>query len=197
MIKRLLLAGAGAIARRHAHAARRLGRGVAVWRALSGYGDRAAQRGLTLALYPHVNYAVADVDHALRLCERAGHPNVRLTLPLLHRFARGGRGEEPGAVEALVARAAPSPHRVNTNGSRRAPFADGYFAATVEPVGRGTLRNGALADALDAVGYDGPVGLRGFAASGDAAAVLAESRSAWRAHEAAHVTNMAPTPLLP
>jgi sugar phosphate isomerase/epimerase len=134
----------------------------------------AAERGITLALYPHIRWWLERTEEAVRLCQTIDHPLLRMTFPAFHWYAVDGRD-----LPQRLAEAAPYLSLVNVCGSRRYDNGSGN-PATIEPLDDGELDVFAVLGAVRAVGFDGPVGIQGYSVGGDAYAKLRRSLAAFR-----------------
>ena len=134
----------------------------------------AAERGITLALYPHIRWWLERTEAAVRLCRAIDHPSLRITFPAFHWYVVDGTD-----LAGRLAETAPYLALVNVCGSRRYDNGSGN-PATIEPLDDGELDVFALLGAARAVGFDGPVGIQGYSVGGDAYAKLRRSLAAFR-----------------
>ena len=137
----------------------------------------AERRGITLALYPHINHWLERIEDAARLCAAIDHPLLRAVFCGFHWYAVDGKD-----LGARLELAAPYLHLANLCGSRRLGTGGGGggLPATLEPLDEGELDNFAVLGALRAVGYAGPIGVQGYSVGGDAYAKLRRSLAALR-----------------
>ncbi len=136
---------------------------------------RAAEdRGITLALYPHIWWWMERVEDAVRLCRVIDSPALRITFPAFHWYTVDGT-----ALGERLAEAAPYLALVNISGSRRYDNGSGN-PVTIEPLDGGELDLFALLGAVRDVGYRGPVGIQGYSVGGDVYANLRRSLAALR-----------------
>ncbi len=134
---------------------------AAVLGMLAEFAEVAAPRGITIALYPHAACWLQTTADAVRLVRRLDIPSVRVVFSGFHWFAV--EGKDPDAVIEL---AAPYLASANICGSRRGPNPMG-MPATIEEIDSGQLDNFNLLGLLRRHGYDGPIGLQGYAIGGD------------------------------
>ena len=134
----------------------------------------AAQRDLTLALYPHVNFWLERIEDAVRLCRAIDHPRLRMVFCGYHWYAVDGT-----RLSALLTEAAPFLVSANLCGSSRLTNG-GRMPATIEPLDEGELDNFAVLGALRATGFSGMVGIQGYSVGGDVYAKLRRSLAAFR-----------------
>jgi sugar phosphate isomerase/epimerase len=139
----------------------------------------AAERGITLALYPHIYWWMERTEDAVRLCRTIDSPALRITFPAFHWYAVDGTG-----LTGRLAEAAPYLALVNVCGSSRRDASGGGMPATIQPLDEGELDLFALLGAVRATGFRGPVGIQGYSVGGDAYARLRRSLAAFRDIEA-------------
>ncbi len=142
-------------------------------RAARKIADLAAQSGLRVALYPHINNWAERVEDAVRVVEKAGRENLGVTFNLCH-FLKVDK--EVNVIPALRL-ARPHLFFVSINGADR----DGQdWNTLIQTLDSGTydVRN-ALAE-LKRLDYTGPIGLQGFGIKGDVRENLTRSVAAWR-----------------
>jgi sugar phosphate isomerase/epimerase len=135
----------------------------------------AAKAGLRVVLYPHVNCLPATAEEAFELAEKAGRPDVGLTLNLSHELAAGNGTR----LAEIIRRVVPRLEMVTLNGAtdRPGPVWENY----IQPLGRGDYDVAALLRVLVEVRYAGPVGLQSYGLAGEPRANLETSMRAWRA----------------
>lgn len=135
--------------------------------------EAAKERGITITLYPHLQFWLATHDDAIRLCETLNHPSLGLTFSSLQWY--GGDGSKK--LSTLLRRAITWIHRVNLSGTRLSPL--GFFnTATIEPLDSGELDNFAIAALLARLGYRGYIGYNGWHEGGDPYVKLVRSLDA-------------------
>jgi sugar phosphate isomerase/epimerase len=142
--------------------------------------DQARPRGVRLALYPHTNFWLERIDDALRIADALDDPALGITVSGLHWYALND-----GDLDHQLARVGRRLFRAHVSGSRpRPPGQQAGLPVTVEPVGQGDFPLRAFHDALDRVGYAGPIGFVGHDMDGHPDDHLRQSLAAWRAVEA-------------
>lgn len=134
----------------------------------------AEPRGITVALYPHLNFWLERIEDAARLCRAVDHPLLRLVFTGYHWYALDGTN-----LDARLAAAAPYLALANLCGSRRFDNGSG-LPATIEPLDEGELDTFAVLGALRAAGYTGSIGIQGYSVGGDVYAKLKRSLAALR-----------------
>ena len=135
----------------------------------------AERRGLTLALYPHVTFWLERVVDAVRLCRALAHPALGLVFPGYHWYAVDGQ-----QLPAQLAEAAPYLRLANLCGTRRVEGRWSGMAPTIEPLDEGELDNFVVLGQLRAVGYQGMLGVQGYAVGGDVYTKLRRSLATLR-----------------
>lgn len=134
----------------------------------------AADREITISLYPHVNFWMERMADGVRLCRRMDHPRLRLVFPAYHWYVVDGTG-----LSEQLAEATPFLASANLCGSRRFNNGSG-LPATIEPLDEGELDIFAVLGALRATGYDGMIGIQGYSVGGDVYGKLKRSLTAFR-----------------
>jgi sugar phosphate isomerase/epimerase/ubiquinone/menaquinone biosynthesis C-methylase UbiE len=130
--------------------------------------------GVEIALYPHHGCWLETAEDALRLCERIGNPRLGLCFNLCH-FLRTGTEPNPAV---LLQRCRSHLFAVTLNG---ADLAGDDWHALIRPLGEGDFDLRGFFATLEAVGFEGPVGLQGFGIERPAREHLTASIKAWRA----------------
>lgn len=128
---------------------------------LTRLADAAAERDITLLLYPHALYWLERTSDAVRLCRAMDRPNVKVIFAAYHWYAVEGG---PGLPEVLDD-VAPFLGAVNICGSSIRPGA--HMGATLERLGDGELDAFDVLNQVRRVGFDGYVGLQGYSVQGD------------------------------
>jgi sugar phosphate isomerase/epimerase len=121
----------------------------------------AEQRGLRIALYPHLHHVTQTTAQVVQICEHFAHPGLGASFNGYHWYA-----SQEGELEQRLAAMKPWLMQVVTSGSALSQLGWGG-AATMEPVDRGELDNFALIAALNRVGYTGSIGVLGWDYGGD------------------------------
>ncbi|WP_411846311.1 TIM barrel protein [Roseibacillus persicicus] len=133
----------------------------------------AAELNIKVALYPHFGDDIATMDQALALVEEVNHPNLGVMFNLCHFM----RSESIDDLEAAIEKAGPRLFSVSTNGADL----DGKdWATLIRSLDQGTFPQERLLNALEKIGYTGPVGLQCYNVPGDKKASLQASIKAWR-----------------
>jgi sugar phosphate isomerase/epimerase len=121
----------------------------------------AEQRGLRIALYPHLHHVTQTTTQVVEICTHFAHPRLGASFNGYHWYA-SQEGELEQRLEALQ----PWLMQVVVSGSALSRLGWGGVA-TMEPVDRGEMDNVALIAALNRVGYSGSIGVLGWDYGGD------------------------------
>ena len=136
--------------------------------------EAAEPRGITVALYPHLNFWLERIEDAVRLCRAIDHPLLRTVFTGYHWYAVDGKH-----LDARLRETAPYLTLANVCGSRRFDNGSG-LPATIEPLDEGELDNFAVLGALRDAGYGGMVGIQGYSIGGDVYTKLKRSLATFR-----------------
>lgn len=140
--------------------------------ALRKLASEAEATGVEVALYPHHGFWLATLAHAERLAKQHAHPRLGVCFNLCH-FLREGRRDVGPALRALRERLL----AVTLSGADE----DGTdWSTLIRPLGEGTFDLRLVLRELDAMGYEGPVGIQGFGLAGEPRLLLLQAASAWR-----------------
>lgn len=140
--------------------------------------DMAKDAGLNVVLYPHADFHVERVDHALEIATATGRDNVGVAFNLCH-FLKVQPGDD---LAALLAAAKPLLWSVSLCGAD----ADGKdWRTLIRPLDEGSFDQAGLLRMLRGIGYDGAAGLQCYAIKTAPGEHLARSMAAWREHLAA------------
>lgn len=140
--------------------------------------NQAKQAGLRVVLYPHANFHIERLDHALRIAKATGCDNVGVAFNLCHFLKVQPKDELGAALEA----AKPLLWSVSICGAD----ADGTdWKTLIRPLDEGTFDQAVLLRCLRGIGFNGPLGLQCFNIKIDPIQNLARSMKAWIKHLAA------------
>lgn len=138
--------------------------------------DEAARQGLSVSIYPHVNFYVQRIDDAIRVIEQADRKNVGLTFNLCHWLKT-----EPGAdLRATLTRAAPYLNLVTINGADKQGQ---NWDRLIQPLGQGDYDVKQVLVELRRIQYTGPVGFQGFGIRKPSREILQTTIDAWRKYQ--------------
>lgn len=172
------------------------GRGVALWLGLTSKkfkpsdpaGDDIAMRrfgeiaapatanGVPIILYPHAGFWIERVDDALRFADKTGRADIGVMFNLCHFL----RLQDEGELTEVLGRAKGRLRCVSINGADSG-CRGGEWKRLIQTLDRGTFDAVIVLRALDAIGYDGPIGFQGYGIGGDAKDNLTRTMGAWRA----------------
>ncbi len=138
--------------------------------------DRAAEYGLSVALYPHTNNLIERVEDAVRIAVKSGRPNVGVTFNLCHWLRTDGTD-----LESTLKLALPHLLVVTINGADTGGKDWGHL---IQPLDAGTFNVEELLRELKRLGYRGPIGLQGYSVAEvhkmEPAENLRRSMKAWK-----------------
>ena len=142
--------------------------------ALRALGDVAAEAGVRISVYNHVNCWSESVPFIVELIKKLNHPQVGFNFNVCHWVkVEGARDPRP-----LLRENAAKLFCVTICGSEigAAQWTNGL----IQPLDKGTFDNRALLATLDEIGYRGPVGLMCYGVPGDPREYLARSMKVWK-----------------
>jgi sugar phosphate isomerase/epimerase len=140
----------------------------AVVRVLKRLLETAERRNITIALYPHIQCWLETMDDAVRVIQKVNHSLLKTTLSIYHWYITDGKN-----LEVTLEKVKPYLSSVNLCGVRKTnDDARGYRETVLDD---GELDNFVVLSALDRIGYEGSVGIQGFAICGDVYAKLERS----------------------
>lgn len=141
-------------------------------RVVGEIADLAAASGLTVALYPHAGFYVADIDDAMRVVNKLDRKNVGVTFNLCHELKAGNEARFGPLLETT----APYLRFVSINGADHS----GGWDKVIRRLGEGEFDVVALLGKLRAIGYSGPIGLQCYQVPGNTEENLAHNIETWR-----------------
>jgi sugar phosphate isomerase/epimerase len=143
-------------------------------KALREFGDTAAEAGVRVSIYNHVNNWTESLPFIIEVVRKANHPQVGFNFNLCHWLkVDGGQDYRP-----LLHENAAKLFCVTINGAQR--DAKTWTRGLIQPLDRGDFDNRALLATLDAIGYRGPVGLMCFGVPDEPRDHLARSMKVWK-----------------
>lgn len=166
------------------------GRETIVWLALTNAGasddtsvatirkvcDLAKANGLSVVLYPHVNFRTDTVKRCERLRELANRPGLGISFNLCHFLYQN----EDEKLEETLKSIAPNLKLVQVSGANCIPRDNPNMSQLILPLGEGDFDVGRVFRTLDEIGYEGPVSLQCYKIAQPAAEHLKTSMNAWR-----------------
>lgn len=148
-------------------------------RALRELGDVAAEAGLQISVYHHVNCWSEGLDFVTEVVKQVNHPQVGFNFNLCHWLKVEGARDYRPILRANAAKLFCVTICGAQIGSGR--WTDGL----IQPLDKGDFDNRALLRCLDECGYQGPVGLMCFGVPGDPRDHLARSLATWKSWQMA------------
>ena len=146
----------------------------AVVRFLDGALATCERRGISIYLYPHINFWLERIEDAGRICRRINHPHLGAVFCGFHWYAVDGK-----ELAARLNDAEPFLRQVNLCGSRRDPNGVGE-KATIEPLDAGEMDNFAVLAHLQRIHFGGLIGFQGYSIGGDPYPNLKRSLATFR-----------------
>lgn len=136
-------------------------------------GDVAAEAGLRISIYHHVNDWTESLLHALQVVRKTDHPQVGVNFNLCHWLKIDGDRD----YRAVLRENADKIFAVTINGAQlgSSTWTDGL----IQPLDRGDFDNRQLLATLQEIGYRGPIGLMCYGIQGDAREHLERSMKVW------------------
>jgi alpha-L-fucosidase len=120
---------------------------------LRDLGDAAAEAGVRISIYNHVNNWTESVPFVVEVVRKASHPHVGFNFNLCHWLKVDGEMD----YRPLLRENAAKLFCVTINGAQR--DAKTWTHGLIQPLDKGDFDNRALLTALNEIGYHGPVGL--------------------------------------
>ncbi len=118
-----------------------------------------AERGVKIVIYPHDSDYVESAEHAMRLIERSGHPNLYLSFHLCHEMRAGNAGR----MEAVIRRIAPRLQLASLSGTfTRVNDNAPTWEDAILPLDEGDYDVRSVYRLLRRYGYKGPIGLHTY-----------------------------------
>lgn len=135
--------------------------------------DKAKEAGLKVVLYPHSNFFIERVDHAVRIAKAANRDNLGIAFNLCH-FLKVQATDD---LTATLTEAKPFLWSVSINGADR----DGKdWNTLIRPLDEGSFEQAALIEILRKIDYEGAIGLQCFNIKIDSRQHLTRSMEAWK-----------------
>ncbi len=137
-------------------------------------GDLAAASGLRISVYNHVGNWTQSVPHALKIVQKANHPQVGVNFNLCHWLAVDGDKDYRPVLRA----AGDKIFVVTINGAIRG--SKSWATGLILPLDQGDFDNRQLLATLREIGYRGPIGVMCYGLPGDAREYLQRTMNVWR-----------------
>jgi sugar phosphate isomerase/epimerase len=140
--------------------------------------DKAKEAGLKVVIYPHANFHIERIDHALKIAKATGCDNVGIAFNLCHFL----KVQSQDDLSTTLAEAKPLLWSVSICGAD----ADGKnWDALIRPLDEGTFDQAALLKSLREIGYANSIGLQCYNIRIDPKQNLSRSIQAWKKYLAA------------
>ncbi len=134
---------------------------------------KAKAAGLKVVLYPHANFHVERLDHALRIAKASGCDNVGVTFNLCHYL----KVQPKDDLAAVLADAKPLLWSLSLCGAE----AEGTdWSTLIRPLDEGTFDQAGLLRNLSRIGFKGPVGLQCYSNKTPPTQNLTRSIQTWK-----------------
>lgn len=144
-------------------------------KALRELGDVAAEAGVRISIYNHVNNWTESVPFVVEVIRNVNHPQVGFNFNLCHWLkVEGDKDYRP-----LLRANADKLFVVTISGATMG--AKTWTNGLIRPLDEGDFDQRPLLATLREIGYRGPVGLMCYGVPGDPRGYLARSMKAWRA----------------
>jgi sugar phosphate isomerase/epimerase len=150
--------------------------------ALRKLGDVAAEAGLRVSIYHHVNDWTESLPFALKVVEKLDHPQVGVNFNLCHWLKVEGKKDYRPVIRENTKRI----FVVTINGAQLGT--NQWTGGLIQPLDRGDFDNRELLAAFRDAGYRGPVGLMCYGIPGDAREHLERSMKVWKTWQAEWAT---------
>lgn len=150
-------------------------------KALRELGKLAADAGLRISIYNHVNNWTEGLPFIFEVLRKVDHPQVGYNFNLCHWLKVEGEKD----YRPLLRENADKLFVVTINGATRG--AQAWTNGLIRPLDEGDFDHRQLLTTLREVGYGGPIGLMCFGVPGDPREHLGRSLKAWRALQASDV----------
>ena len=137
-------------------------------------GDIAAQAGVRVSVYNHVNNWTERVPFALEVVKKVNHPAVGANFNLCHWLKIEGNKDYRPLLRENIAKI----FTVTISGAQL--DATTWTNGLIQPLDKGDFDNRQLLATLREAGYDGPIGLMCFGVPDDTRDHLTRSMNVWK-----------------
>ncbi len=135
--------------------------------------DQAKSAGLKVVIYPHDNFHIERLDHALRIAKATGRNNVGVAFNLCHFLKVQSKDDLAAALLAAKPYLwSASICGADTNGTD--------WITLIQPLDQGSFDQASLMRQLQAIDFNGPIGLQCFNLKSQPHLHLASSIAAWK-----------------
>jgi len=144
--------------------------------------DFAADFGVKIAIYPHVNNYVERLDHAIKLVKLINRPNVGAIFNTCHLLkVEGEEGWEQKLLDAI-----PYLYMISINGADSGNTKEMDWDQLIQPLGEGSFDTWKLVKLAKDNGYNGLFGLQCYNIKQDCEVALTKSINTWRGYQKAY-----------
>jgi sugar phosphate isomerase/epimerase len=145
-----------------------------VVKALRELGDAAAEAGVRISVYNHINSWAESVPNNIEVVRKVNHPRVGFNFNLCHWLRiEGNRDPRP-----LLSANADKLFVVTVNGAQ--PGTTTWTNGLIQPLDRGDFDTRGLVTMLREIGYRGPIALMCYGIPEETREHLARSLRAWK-----------------
>jgi len=137
-------------------------------------GDVAAEAGVRISIYNHVNNWTESLPFIIEVVKKVGHPQVGFNFNLCHWLKVDGDKDYAPLLREHAAKL----FCVTINGAETG--AKTWTNGLIQPLDKGDFDNRKLLATLGEIGYRGPVGLMCYGVPGDPREHLTRSMTVWR-----------------
>lgn len=137
-------------------------------------GDAAAEAGVRISIYNHVNNWTESVPFVIQVVRKASHPQVGFNFNLCHWLKVDGEKD----YRPLLRENAAKLFCVTINGAQR--DAKTWTNGLIQPLDKGDFDNRVLLATLAEIGYRGPVGLMCYGVPDEPRDHLTRSMNVWK-----------------
>ena len=141
-------------------------------------GEKAKAAGLKVVIYPHADFHIERVDHAVNIAKATGCDNVGVAFNLCHFL----KVQPTDDLSKILADAKALLWSVSISG---ADTGGKDWNTLIRPLDEGTFDVSSLLKQLREISYEGAIGLQCFNIRIDAKENLTRSALAWKKHLAA------------
>lgn len=147
-------------------------------KALCELGDVAAEAGVRISIYNHVNNWTESLPFIIEVVKKANHPQVGFNFNLCHWLKVDGDKDCAPLLRENVAKL----FCVTINGAETG--AKTWTHGLIQPLDKGNFDNRKLLATLGEIGYRGPIGLMCYGVPDDAREHLTRSMKVWKSWQA-------------
>jgi sugar phosphate isomerase/epimerase len=150
---------------------------------LQEIADMAAEFGIKVMIYPHVNFWVDNVEDALRVAQKVNRRNLGITFNLCHFLANQGIKESEAFIP-MVEKVMPYLFAISLNGAdkptEKIMQSNNLWEHLIKPLGEGNYNTFHFLNAFIERGFEGPVGLQCYNIKENKQVHLKKSMATWK-----------------